>query len=179
MSIEIDSIETDSIETGGIEIDSTDIYSYSVFDLKYINSKTEGLNMPLIIRCKKLDRFMVEDINAQSIEGMSFKSLKEMLGLLGFESKMIQSILGESRINPAIYVDEVTHTYKLFTNSDKKFNPNSFFTKMFDSMASSNNIERFDQGNKSFGMKNFQMNSNRSLLISSNANLTIQNKFQI
>ena len=31
-------------EISNIEIDSTDIYSYSVFDLKYINSKTEGLN---------------------------------------------------------------------------------------------------------------------------------------
>lgn len=130
--------------------------------------------MPFIIRCKKLDRFMVEDINAQSNEGMSFKSLKEMLGLLGFESKMIQNILGESRINPAIYVDEVTHTYKLFTNSDKKFNPNSFFTKMFDSMANSNNIERFDQGNKSFGMKNFQMNSTE--LSSSGRNNNTKNR---
>ena len=30
-------------EISNIEIDSTDIYSYSVFDAKYINSKTEGL----------------------------------------------------------------------------------------------------------------------------------------
>lgn len=114
--------------------------------------------MSLIIKNKTLDKYLVTDLLNNSDEIMSYNYLKKILISYGFDIFKATDILNLSRINPAIYVDDKTVTYKLITNSDKKMSVDEVFNQIFNQMGETGDIESFSDKTNSFRVKGFKYN---------------------
>ena len=79
-------------------------------------------------------------------------------------------ILGQARLNFGVFIDTEELTYRVLTNSERKFNPNGLFNRMFNEMSGSNNIERFDQSQQQLSVKDFFVDKTRTELTMSNRN---------
>ena len=104
-------------------------------------------------------KYMVTDVSSNSDEGMSYNALKKMLmELMGFSLDDSVGILNLARLHPAIYVDESNKSFRVISNSHKKFNVNGLFQRMFGDMAKTNNVDAFSNSAKNFAVKDFKYN---------------------
>ena len=126
--------------------------------------------MAIIIQSKKLNRLLVTDTNSNSTEPTSYGELREILIAFGFSYVEAVDILGQARLNFGVFIDTEELTYRVLTNSERKFNPDGLFNRMFNEMSGSNNLERFDQSQQQLSVKDFFVDKTRTELTISNRN---------
>ena len=93
--------------------------------------------MAIIIQSKKLNRLLVTDTNSNSTEPTSYGELREILIAFGFSHVEAVDILGQARLNFGVFIDTEELTYRVLTNSERKFNPDGLFNRMFNEMSGS------------------------------------------